>query len=148
MNKINANQRCELRVLGAWSGNGYEPPTPIKPKHPDYIENIQPNRITDEQYREAFEWADIVLLPYNEIGSSSGVLLEAMASGRPVVAADIGVKHAMIRQYGGGKLYKPFDGHAFLAAIDSAITEYPLVANREELITTHSMTTFAKVLLK
>lgn len=66
-----------------------------------------------------FRAADVVMLPYRRsFGGTSGVLQQAAAAARPVIAADVGDVGPTVREWGLGLVVRPEDPAALAAAID------------------------------
>src|SRR5690606_2781931 len=57
--------------------------------------------VATEQVSTYFQAADVVVLPYKAI-TQSGILLTALANGRPVIATDVGELPAVIQRTDGG----------------------------------------------
>jgi glycosyltransferase involved in cell wall biosynthesis len=75
-------------------------------------------RVADAALPAYYAAADLVVLPSVTRGEAFGVvLLEAMASGRPVIASDLPGVRAVVRATGGGLLTPPGDAAALAAAI-------------------------------
>ena len=88
-------------------------------------------RVSDAALPDYYAAADLVVLPSVTRGEAFGVvLLEALASGRPVIASDLPGVRAVVRATGGGLLTPPGDAGALAAAI-GALAADP--ARRAEL---------------
>ncbi|MDQ3701976.1 MAG: glycosyltransferase family 4 protein, partial [Chloroflexota bacterium] len=75
-------------------------------------------RVADDDLPRYYAAADLVVLPSVTRGEAFGVvLLEAMASGTPVVASDLPGVRAVVQATGGGLLVPPRDTAALAAAI-------------------------------
>ena len=75
-------------------------------------------RVSDAALPDYYAAADLVVLPSVTRGEAFGVvLLEAMASGRPVIASDLPGVRSVVRATGGGLLTPPGDAGALAAAI-------------------------------
>jgi hypothetical protein len=84
--------------------------------------------VTDEEEKACFCGCDVVLLPYLKHFGSSGVLAQAAAAGKPVIASDEGLVGYRVRQYGLGWLFPSGDVPALRQAILQATT-----ASQQEL---------------
>lgn len=65
--------------------------------------------ISLERKRELFTQASLVVLPYTEFTSQSGVLHDAYGHGRPVVVTDVGALGYSVREDGTGIVVAPND---------------------------------------
>lgn len=79
--------------------------------------------ISDARRRSLFETADIVVLPYTSISAQSGVLNDAYASARPVIATDVGPIGASVRQHGSGIVVGPADAQELARAVRALATD-------------------------
>jgi glycosyltransferase involved in cell wall biosynthesis len=79
--------------------------------------------ISSARKHELFAGADLVVLPYTDFASMSGVLCDAYAYHRPVVATDVGGLGASVRGDETGWVIAPSDVAALAAAIEAAITD-------------------------
>ncbi len=69
--------------------------------------------------------ADVVALPYIE-ASQSGVLMNALAFGLPVIATDVGEIADVVRTTGAGRIIPPRDSVALAEALMELATDEPL----------------------
>ena len=90
--------------------------------------DFRPGYVPDELVEAHFAAADVVALPYRRI-TQSAVLLQAMTSGRPVVATDGGALGPTVRDAGCG-LVVPVDDEAALAEGLVRILTDPELAHR------------------
>lgn len=67
--------------------------------------------------RELFREASLVVLPYTEFSSQSGVLHDAYGHGRPVVVTDVGALGRTVRDDGTGMVVAPRDAAGLADAI-------------------------------
>jgi glycosyltransferase involved in cell wall biosynthesis len=114
--------RCRLVVAGGGAGGG---------AGPELASAIQeaaaadprlrpfPRRVTDEEVEVMFKAADAVVLPYQEVLTSS-VLALALDFGRAVVAPRRGCLPEQMAE-GGGALYDPAAPDGLLAALRQAL---------------------------
>ena len=77
-----------------------------------------------------FERSRLVILPYTYFASQSGVLHQALAFGRPVVATDVGALGECVRQWGIGPVVPPNDERALAEGIERALEPCELTARR------------------
>src|SRR5208337_3670892 len=76
--------------------------------------------IADEDMDDLFSQASVVVLPYREV-TQSGVVLQAMSFGRPVVASDVGALGDTVRAAQCGVVVPPGDSAAVAQAILSLL---------------------------
>lgn len=72
---------------------------------------------TYERKAELFRQSSIVVLPYTEFSSQSGVLHDAYGHGRPVVVTDVGALGETVREDGTGVVVAPSDPEALSIAL-------------------------------
>lgn len=68
--------------------------------------------IEEGEIARFFDQSQVVVLPYTQFESQSGVLHQALAHGRPVVASDVGGLGESVRQWGVGEVVRPDDDRA------------------------------------
>lgn len=78
---------------------------------------------TLERKRELFRQASVVVLPYTEFASQSGVLHDAYGHGRPVVVTDVGALGDTVREDGTGLVVPAHDSGALAGGICQALAE-------------------------
>jgi len=114
--------QCDLTVAG-------------KPEDPRYFEQVRDlalrlppgrveliDRFVDEQeVADLFERSSLVILPYMPFSGQSGVLYNALAYTRPVVASDVGSLGESVRRWGIGEVFPPGDERALARAIEQAL---------------------------
>ena len=66
-------------------------------------------------------FARLVVLPYTFFASQSGVLHQALAHRRPVVATDVGALGECVRRWGIGTVVPPDDEEALADGIEHAL---------------------------
>ncbi len=81
--------------------------------------------LSDHEMAEAFEACDRVLLPYRAHYGSSGVLSQAAAHGRPVVASDHHLLGRRVREGGLGVLHRDGDAESLSHAIGESVDAEP-----------------------
>lgn len=81
-------------------------------------------RFIPEDRKDAlYRTADLVVLPYTNFASQSGVLSDAYAYGIPVIGTDVGALGETIREDGSGWVVRAGDAEALAAAILDAVTD-------------------------
>jgi len=89
--------------------------------------------LSDEEYYLELEQADIVLLPYGKdkyYADTSGLFIEALAAGKPVVATDGTWMSAQLAKYGAGITFRDCDVDDLARAILEARVNYPALAQQ------------------
>jgi glycosyltransferase involved in cell wall biosynthesis len=87
---------------------------------PDRVELID-RYVTEEEMANLFHRSRLVILPYTSFTSQSGVLHQALAFGRPVVATDVGALGESVRQWGIGQVVPPCDEAGLARAIERSL---------------------------
>jgi len=114
--------QCDLTVAG-------------EPEEPRYFEQVRDlarrlppgrveliDRFVDEQeVVDLFGRSSLVVLPYTSFAAQSGVLHQALAHARPVVASDVGALGESVRRWGVGEVVPPGDERALAWAIEQAL---------------------------
>jgi glycosyltransferase involved in cell wall biosynthesis len=78
---------------------------------------------TYERKAELFRSATVVVLPYTEFSSQSGVLHDAYGHGRPVVVTEVGALGDTVRREATGSVVPPGDARALADAIERYVTD-------------------------
>lgn len=81
---------------------------------------------------ELFRAASVVVLPYTSFASQSGVLHDAYAQGRPVIATDVGALGETVREDGTGLVVPPGDDAALGQAIEGLLSDPDALAHYAE----------------
>ena len=76
---------------------------------------------TLQRKRELFGLASVVVLPYTQFASQSGVLHDAYGHGRPVVVTDVGALGDAVREDGTGFVVPPGDALALADGVRAAL---------------------------
>jgi glycosyltransferase involved in cell wall biosynthesis len=114
--------QCELTIAGA-------------AEEPHYLERIRrlvqqfpPGRVTlidryvsADEVAALFDQSRLVILPYTNFTAQSGVLHDALAHGRPVVATDVGALGECVRRWGIGRVVPPSDAVSLAGAIEQSL---------------------------
>lgn len=80
--------------------------------------------VATERKHELYRACDLVVLPYTDFSSQSGVLHDAYAHGRPVVATDVGALGSSVRDDATGWVVAPGDPEAITAALRVALGDH------------------------
>lgn len=108
------------------------------PSEPDYIRNeleprivrlraagrtvdYRPGYVAEKDVADLFAWASLIALPYDGFNAQSGVLLDAIAHGVPVVASDSGALGETVRDLGIGAVTQSLSPDELLTAISTAL---------------------------
>lgn len=81
-----------------------------------------------DDVREHYRWSDVVLHTSTKPEPFGRVIVEAMASGRPVIASDEGGPREIIQNGVNGLLTTPGDAQALMAIVAHLVRSPPLVA--------------------
>ena len=94
-------------------------------KLPPSIRVTRLNRwLADEELDALYDAATAVLLPYRHFGGSSGIFVNALDHGKPVVAPDYGLIACRVRALGCGSLYSHDSVESFRDAV-AGVAENP-----------------------
>jgi len=80
--------------------------------------------VSDEEKWQAFERADIVVMPYLWAPYQSAVLHNALSYGLPVVVSNVDSLPEMVRQFALGRVVVPRDSAAILSALRDVYAHY------------------------
>jgi glycosyltransferase involved in cell wall biosynthesis len=114
--------RCELTIAGG-------------AEEPRYVDRIRrmvgqfpAGRVTlidryigEDEVADLIARSRLVVLPYTHFSAQSGVLHQALAYGRPVVATDVGAMGECVRRWGIGQVVPPGDAARLAGAIEQAL---------------------------
>ena len=89
--------------------------------HPDSPIEFLPRFIAEEEIAGLFDRAQVVILPYTEFAAQSGVLHQAVAHGRPVVATSVGALGESVRRWGIGEVVEPGNPQALAEGVNRLI---------------------------
>ena len=89
--------------------------------HPDAPIEFLPRFIAEEEIAGLFDRAQVIVLPYTEFAAQSGVLHQAVAHGRPVVATSVGALGESVRRWGIGEVVEPGKPRAFADGVNRLI---------------------------
>lgn len=99
---------------------------------------VIPNRVPESAFIEYFSASDCVLIPYRKFRYSSGILSNAIAAGKPVIATNAGLIGETVRSEGLGlTVASPTSGklaraiHKFLDTELSFDVHSDIIANRD-----------------
>lgn len=79
-------------------------------------------RVSEKELIGYYSHCTAVLLPYRHFGGSSGIFVNAVAYGKPVVASDWGVIATRIQQYGLGAVFKHSSPSDFLHSVHGVLS--------------------------
>lgn len=83
------------------------------------------SKVSDDRRDHLFRSAGLVVLPYSDFHSQSGVLADAYSYGRPVVVTDVGALGDTVREDGTGWVARPNDPRDLARALDAALRDRP-----------------------
>lgn len=109
---------CRLTVVGEPEGQRYfEDVRALAAALPEGQVEIVSQFVAESEIAGFFDRAHLVALPYTEFAAQSGVLQQAVAHGRPVVATDVGGLGESVRDWGIGAVVAAGDEAALAAGI-------------------------------
>jgi len=79
--------------------------------------------VPPDRQDELFRSADVILLPYTEFSAQSGVLRDAYAYRRPVIASDVGALGREVRELGTGLVVAPGSVTDLVEAMDRLVID-------------------------
>lgn len=114
--------QCDLIVAGAPEEDDYHGQIRALARRlpPERIELVD-DYIPEDEMPGYFRKSRLVVLPYTFFASQSGVLHQALAFGRPVVATDVGALGECVRRWGIGSVVAPNDDEALAVGIERAL---------------------------
>jgi glycosyltransferase involved in cell wall biosynthesis len=114
--------RCELTIAG-----GAEEPRYVE-RIRSLVRQFPPGQVTlidryigEDEVADLFARSRLVILPYTHFSAQSGVLHNALAYGRPVVATDVGAMGECVRRWGIGQVVPPGDPARLAGAIERSL---------------------------
>jgi glycosyltransferase involved in cell wall biosynthesis len=113
---------CDLTVAGAPEQDTYHDQVRALARRlpPERVELVD-RYVPEGEVPGYFERSRLVILPYTYFASQSGVLHQALAFGRPVVATDVGALGECVRRWGIGAVVAPDDDRALAEGIERAL---------------------------
>jgi glycosyltransferase involved in cell wall biosynthesis len=113
---------CVLTVAGESESGAYlDEVRALAARLPEGRVEMHTRFVGESEIAGFFDRAHLVVLPYTEFASQSGVLHQALAHGRPVVASDLGGMGESVRGWGVGGLVAPNDPRALAGAVEQAL---------------------------
>jgi glycosyltransferase involved in cell wall biosynthesis len=114
--------QCDLTVAGAPEEDDYHEQvrTLARRLPPERIEMVD-DYVPEGDIPGYFARSRLVVLPYTFFASQSGVLHQALAFNRPVVATDVGALGECVKRWGIGPVVPPNDDRALAEAIERAL---------------------------
>lgn len=152
--KSQSSRQLSLIVAGKFSKNQSH----LRNKIDDFAKNhseiqvIIRDEFIDESIRNSlFSHSDIILMPYVNFYSSSGILGHSVLHSKPVVASNLGLIARLVKEYSLGFLVDPFDSSSICEGIKSIIYN-PDFRNfkskgRDRFLSKHSVNNFASTVL-
>lgn len=123
---------CTLTVAGEHESRDYHDEVKgLVARLPEGRVEVTDGFIDESKIAGLFDRAHLVILPYTDFAAQSGVLLQALAHGRPVVASDVGGLGESVRSWGIGRVVAPKDERALAEGILEALRpeEYQAAAD-------------------
>jgi glycosyltransferase involved in cell wall biosynthesis len=113
---------CDLTVAGAAEEDGYhEQVRKLARQFPPGRVELIDRYVAESELPAFFERSRLVILPYTFFAAQSGVLHQALAFGRPVVATDVGAMGECVKQWGIGPVVPANDERALAEGIQRAL---------------------------
>jgi len=113
---------CTLTVAGEPEGAGYlDELRALIAALPAGRVELVPRFVCESEIAGFFDRAHLVVLPYTEFAAQSGVLHQALAHVRPVVATAVGGLGESVRAWGVGEVVAPGDERALAEGIALAL---------------------------
>lgn len=113
---------CRLTIVGEPEGRRYfEEVRALAGTLPDGQVEIVSRFIAEAEIAGYFDRSHLVALPYTEFAAQSGVLQQAVAHGRPVVASNVGGLGESVREWGIGSIVTPNDEASLAEGITRAL---------------------------
>jgi glycosyltransferase involved in cell wall biosynthesis len=88
--------------------------------------------LTDEEFVSFISASDIVCMPYIEFIGMSGILVQAAALGKPVLAPEFGLIGELVRRYKLGILCRPTDHENLIAALSESLERAQTFSGRQQ----------------
>ena len=104
--------------------------------------------ISKHMMKSFFEQCDVVLVPYSNVESSSGVVGHAIASKKLLIGPDHGLLGEMLREYSVSILIGDNYPKSIASAILKAVGEYKVNYDNTKYLLQHSPSSFAKNLIQ
>jgi glycosyltransferase involved in cell wall biosynthesis len=114
--------QCDLTVAGGAEESHYhEKVRGLARQFPPGRVELIDRYVSEDEMADCFLGSRLVVLPYTSFTSQSGVLHQALAYGRPVVATDVGALGESVRLWGIGQVVPPCDEVSLANAIERAL---------------------------
>ncbi len=112
-------QRPAARLVVIGAGSGADPFARLQPEEMDSVERC--GRVSDGEIPSYYRSASLLVSPAMGMESFGIILVEAMASGTPVVVSDIPGYRDVLGESGAGVLVPPGDPAALAEAVVSVL---------------------------
>jgi glycosyltransferase involved in cell wall biosynthesis len=142
--QLHADRRRHFVIAGRGEGALEQQVRDLAGRRPDVRAEIE--HIPDARKTELFARANLVVLPYTDFASQSGVLADAYSSSTPLLVSDVGALGPTVRDDGTGWVVPAGEPDA-LAAVLRLVSEKPteLVCKREAIAAAVSRHDYAHV---
>ena len=108
---------CEVTIIGEIRDETLKPAVGNCRRKGINVKLIE-GYVSNESYVREFQNTDIVALPYQNFGGSSGVLLEAAQYQKPVIATNFGSIGRIVNQTGSGLTFSPLSMPSFIDTLE------------------------------
>lgn len=123
-----------LHALRNWTGRPIEVvvagevmdldlPSLVRALPPQVTATVMDRWIGESELEQLYAASTAVLLPYRHFGGSSGIFVNAIARGKPVILPDYGVLAGRVRQVGCGVTFEHDSEQAFLQCIERVLAD-------------------------
>jgi glycosyltransferase involved in cell wall biosynthesis len=113
---------CDLTIAGEAEEPGYlEQVRGIAGRFPPGRVELIDRYVSEDEVADLFRRSHLVVLPYTNFTSQSGVLHQALAHERPVVATDVGALGECVRRWGIGGVVPPDDVGGLAQAVGRSL---------------------------
>lgn len=117
------------------------------------IDNLE-QLIWDEQFvpikmmKSLFMQCDVVMMPYNNVEFSSGILGHAAAANKPVIATGVGLIKILVEKYQLGILIDSSNSQNIATAIEKSFDLNFELGKAQEFVNNHTPEKFSKLILE
>lgn len=111
---------ASMRFVFAGRGDAHLEQQVLESAIRDHRVTAEIGYVSAERRAELYSSADVVVMPYTDLPAQSGVLRDAYASGRPVIASDVGALGATIGADGTGWVVDPGRPHSLEQTLRTA----------------------------
>ncbi len=89
---------------------------------PPVTVELHDRRLSDDDISELYSRSTVLALPYRNFGGSSGIFVNALYRGLPVVATDWGILGKKTKELKAGSVFTPNNEKSFLSSLESVLS--------------------------